>query len=85
MNIENEIPEGLNEISQKAANSLEYLRLVEKYEATLDEDGNEPDYDFEDEEEGDIYGYECNACGNVQSTSFSCDECISFCLDPLYE
>lgn len=43
------------------------------------------EFDEEDDLEGAIFGYECVSCGNVQSESFSCDVCLSFSLDPIYE
>lgn len=72
------------ENDKKKADS-EYLALVAKYEKTLDEDGNEPDYDEEDSE---IIGYECLNCGNIQETTgmnHDCDKCCGCCLSEIYE
>ncbi len=44
-------------------------------------------FDLDDDlpEEGEITGYECAGCGNVQSTSFDCNRCGGFCMDPIFE
>lgn len=80
---ENEIPEGLKEQSDKV-----YLALVEKYENSLDEDGNDPDYDFDEEYEHELTGYHCLCCGHIQETSglnFDCDKCCAGAIEEIYE
>ena len=43
------------------------------------------DFFDDDSDEETIIGYECVNCGNVQSTSFSCDKCLSFSMDEILE
>ena len=40
------------------------------------------------EDPGEVVGYHCLGCGNIQSTSglgYSCDRCSGGCLDEIYE
>lgn len=70
---------------QNDKNNVEYLSLLEKYEKTLDEYGNDPDYD---EDEHEVIGYECLGCGHIQETAgmnHDCDKCCGCCLCEIYE
>ena len=44
-----------------------------------------PDFEFDNEDENYIIGYECLTCGNVQSTSFDCNRCAAFTMEPIFE
>lgn len=38
--------------------------------------------DFDDEED-DVFGYECLGCGNIQDHGGACDRCDAYCVDPM--
>ena len=63
-----------------------YLHLVEKYEQKVVQNPNcDDEYQEEDEDEEDeIYGYHCSACGNIQEYGDYCKRCNAIALEPLY-
>lgn len=68
------------------SNQICSLCEYEDLQRIADDEVNFMDDDVdEDPELDEVIGFECIACGHVQDSSFSCDRCLSFSMDPIYE